>query len=585
MLADPHQRLVEAIRAHQSGDLGAAEDAYRSVLAAQPDHPDALHYLGILAYQREDLRQALELVTRARELKPGDPAIPANLGLVRQALGQIAEAEEAYRASLEMEPRQPEAWFNLGLTRLQQHRPGEAADCFSRTLALHADHLQARRQLGLAMLAMGNGRAAIEALSACLAAQPDDPQLRFELGRAHELAGELDLAARDYRASAKAGGEVGGRSLGRLSVVLRRQGHLDEALAAAESAALASPDDPDVLRSLGHCQKALGELAEAGGTFRRAHRILRAPGDAPAPDLPTFRTTTRAKLRHDREQLRWLLDQDIGKTTLPPVLEACEKLLGEIPDNAADGDLVPIVHPRAHAWYNRCHHLEEGPRQAGGALGPALDARAVEADYRSRGPGVTWIDDFLSGEALAALRRFCMNSTIWYDCDHPNGYLGAYLQDGFCCPLLLQIAEELRAGLPGIFGDHRLMQLWAYKYDSRMSGIDIHADFAAINVNFWISPTGANLDPDHGGMVIWDVEAPLEWTMDEYNTYDPVQQAAIRAFLADHGANEIVIPHRQNRCAVFNSNLLHRTDDIHFRDGYENRRINITMLFGHRESS
>ena len=127
------------------------------------------------------------------------------------------------------------------------------------------------------------------------------------------------------------------------------------------------------------------------------------------------------------------------------------------------------------------------------------------------------------------------------------------------------------------------MQLWAYKYDSRLSGIDIHADFAAINVNFWMSPDDANLDSESGGMVIWDKEAPLEWAMDEYNTYDPVQQDAIRAYLRENRATRLAIPHRQNRCVVFNSNLLHRTDDIHFRDGYENRRINVTMLFGHRD--
>jgi hypothetical protein len=31
-------------------------------------------------------------------------------------------------------------------------------------------------------------------------------------------------------------------------------------------------------------------------------------------------------------------------------------------------------------------------------------------------------------------------------------------------------------------------------------GIGIHADFAAINVNFWITPDDANLDPKSGGI-------------------------------------------------------------------------------------
>ena len=34
---------------------------------------------------------------------------------------------------------------------------------------------------------------------------------------------------------------------------------------------------------------------------------------------------------------------------------------------------------------------------------------------------------------------------------------------------------------------------------------------------------------------------------------------------------------------IYNSDLFHRTDDIRFREGFENRRINVTMLYGRRE--
>ncbi len=580
MSADLSQRMMMAIRAHQAGDLAAAETAYRAVLAAYPEQPDALHYLGVIAYQQDDPDQAARLIGQARQLKPRDPAVAANLGLVFQDQGRAAEAEAQFQASLDLEPRQPEAWFNLGLARRKGHRHAEACDCFRKTLGLDEDHVQARRHLGLALLSLRQGAPAEEALARCVAAAPDDAQLRFELGRARELTGDLDDAAEAFEAAADRDADIRPKALSRLSVVRRRQHRLKDALAAARTAVAGDADDPDALRSLGHCLKALGQLAEAGDVYRKAHGIFRDPAEAATPGLPTFDTTTRAKLRHDEEQLAWLMDQGLQVDTLGPIASATRTALAALPAAADDGELVPA--PASWKWYNRCHYLESGERLPGGALGPGINPAVVEADYHRRAPGITWIDEFLSPEALGALRRFCLNSTIWYDCDHPNGYLGAYLQDGFCNPLLLQIADDLRNTLPGIFEDHRLMQLWAYKYDSRMSGIDIHADFAAVNVNFWITPTEANLDPEHGGMVIWDVEAPLEWTLDEYNTYDPAQQAAIRKFLADNNANEIVIPHRQNRCAVFNSNLLHRTDDIHFRDGYENRRINITMLFGHR---
>jgi hypothetical protein len=36
---------------------------------------------------------------------------------------------------------------------------------------------------------------------------------------------------------------------------------------------------------------------------------------------------------------------------------------------------------------------------------------------------------------------------------------------------------------------------------------------------------------------------------------------------------------------LFNSNLFHETDAINFKTGYENRRMNVTMLFGTRQTT
>ena len=49
--------------------------------------------------------------------------------------------------------------------------------------------------------------------------------------------------------------------------------------------------------------------------------------------------------------------------------------------------------------------------------------------------------------------------------------------------------------------------------------------------------------------------------------------------------NTQVIPYNENRAVIFNSNLFHETDSYEFKEGYENRRINVTMLFGDRATS
>jgi hypothetical protein len=109
----------------------------------------------------------------------------------------------------------------------------------------------------------------------------------------------------------------------------------------------------------------------------------------------------------------------------------------------------------------------------------------------------------------------------------------------------------------------------------------LHADFAAVNVNFWITPEADNLDPHTGGLVIYDTTAPPSWDFETYNRRPDV----IANYLGRQGARAITIPYRENRAIVFNSDLFHATAAIHFRPGHEHRRINVTLLYGDRIST
>ena len=223
-------------------------------------------------------------------------------------------------------------------------------------------------------------------------------------------------------------------------------------------------------------------------------------------------------------------------------------------------------------------HWEGGEQLASPAMSKA-GADTVEQRWRNSDPKLVVIDDLLTQEALEGLRRFCWGSTIWRTA-HTDGYLGAFPENGFSAPLLVQIAEELRAAFPAIFKDHPLLYAWAFKYDSQLGGTEIHADEAAVNVNFWITPDEANLDPGHGGLVVWDKAAPLEWDFAKFN--DDARLA--RGFLSRSGAKPITVPHRANRAVIFDSDLFHETDTIRFAQGYQNRRINVTLLYGRREN-
>lgn len=217
------------------------------------------------------------------------------------------------------------------------------------------------------------------------------------------------------------------------------------------------------------------------------------------------------------------------------------------------------------------HYLPELP-MAGRVLGDN-DYGAIEEKYlRDR---LVVIDDFLSPEALRVLRQFCEEATVW-KVGYERGYLGALLAQGFSPRVLLALADELRQAMPRVVGPHPLLQAWAFKYDQRMQGINLHADFAKVNVNFWITPDDACEDPQSGGMVVYNLPVPKSWTFADYNS----DAEKLGAYLKVHKANPQRVPYRANRCVLFESNLVHITDEMHFKPGYQNRRINVTLLYG-----
>jgi len=362
--------------------------------------------------------------------------------------------------------------------------------------------------------------------------RPSHPGTNNALGIALKDQGRLDEAVTVFRRAATVAPD-NAPSHSNLGNVLFEQGKLEEAEACYRRALALRPDMPDALKNLGLVIVDRGRFEESHAWFNRHAELVYGKGDARVGQpLPH-------KVRHDEEQRDFI--------------------------KSAGGDASGF-------------HLEDGSRVSGRAVNPDSSNGEIAAKWHDEWPQLAVIDNLLTDEALQKLRRFCWGSTIW-QMSHPNGYVGAMPEHGFACPLLAQINEELRSNFPAILGEHPLLRWWGFKYDSRLSGINVHADFAAVNVNFWITPDDANLEPGTGGLVIYDKPAPLEWGFAQYNGAGQ----AVRDFLAQAGAKSVTVPYRANRAVIFDSDLFHETDKIVFKEGYTNRRLNITMLYGTRE--
>ena len=611
------QALQAALGHHRAGRAAAAAALYERVLQQRPGHADALHLFGVLHAQTGRLETALPLLTKAARRAPRNAGFLNDLGNVLKGLGRHDEAVAHYRRAAALDSGNANVRYNLGHALRGAGRPADAVAWLRKALSIRPDHGPALFEFGRALLDLGRAEEAVEVLKKAVAADEGSASAHSDLGNALRESGALEEAEASLRRAIELDPQhaVAHANLGNVLQDLYR---VEEAEAAYRQAIALDPEHAAAHANLGNALKRLGRENEAIASLERAlalkpdratyranlGMVHAARGDAPAalacfgdaatlrhgsplaPDVLTQRREERPavpvapfKLQHDAEQIRWLCGEGRIDASFERVAEAYEKILAALPAAAPPEAPVALEAPdwrRIAAAYNRPLHLPEAPAATDAAVNPDLDASAIEAAYQESAPNLVVVDDFLTQDALDRLWRFCLDATVWYQVK--RGYLGAYLVDGFATALALQIADELRSCLPGIFRSHRLEQLWAYKYDSRLQGIATHADFAAVNVNFWVTPDEANRNPDSGGLVIHKAHAPSDWAFRTYNA----DSARMAKFLADAGGEPVTVPYRRNRVVIFDSDLFHRTDDLDFHPGYENRRINVTMLFGDR---
>jgi len=374
-----------------------------------------------------------------------------------------------------------------------------------------------------------------------------------------------------------------------LGAVMSNLRRFDEAMALFERALAMRANFAEAHFNLGLAKFERADFAGAARTFARCVALNRGEpwdearradlGREPSPPFqPKDMGVNPVKLRHDCEQLEYLL----GMGRLPPayreVLEDYRALLRETAAVPID-ELVafdPARHPLVARTYKRPVLIAAAPPPPGPLINPALEVAAIQERYLGAQPNIIAVDDLLTPQALAAVRRFCLESTIWNNIK--PGYLGAYFFDGFCSELLLRLAWELRESFPRMMRGLPLQMMWGYKCDQTLPGLAVHADEAAVNVNFWITDDEANLDKEHGGLLVYPQDAPRDWGFTKFNK----DLGTILRFLESVGAEPVRVPYRRNRAVIFDSDLFHATDQTRFREGYVNRRVNITLLYGLR---
>ncbi len=234
---------------------------------------------------------------------------------------------------------------------------------------------------------------------------------------------------------------------------------------------------------------------------------------------------------------------------------------------------IPEDSARAHNYFSTHAHIPPSVRVPPAYTHP--DKHQHLQEFATR--GWTVVDHFFTPEVIAAFYEYCQHTALWQH--HYPGYEGAHLDSGLSTPLLYKMGACLWHSYPEIFASHQLMYAWAFRYVSdlqlRNQGVALHHDSAHINVNLWLTPDVYN-QGDTGGLIVYPHAPPETWDLERYT----LTSSQMRDFVKAKGLEPVRIPYRQGRMVIFNSRFLHASDRFQFGETPEQRRLNLTLLYG-----
>lgn len=193
------EALSIAVQLQRAGHLDEAEIVYRRILAIEPDHPDALHFLGVLFHQRGRGDAAVELIEKSIALQPGQPDRYNNLGNVLVELGRLPEATHAYEKAIVLQPAHADAHNNLGAVLRARGQFQEAAAAYQKAIDLDPGHVNAYNNFGNLLSSRGMVKEALDYYCKAVAAMPSHAPSRKLLGIAYYRIGQIERAENVFR--------------------------------------------------------------------------------------------------------------------------------------------------------------------------------------------------------------------------------------------------------------------------------------------------------------------------------------------------------------------------------------------------
>lgn len=238
--------LQTALTALAEERLGEARQGFERVLAAEPDHPIALHWAAVIAYQQGAAPDAiLGQIDRAIALDGEQALFHNSRGALLYALGRDLEAAESFHRAVQIDDQDGPIWNNLGNALLRLNRLDEAENCYRQALQVAPGLISAINNLGVALKRRGRLDRALICFREAILHMPDFQDAHFNLAELYYHLDMIPEAEAEFRRCIELDPDFR-QAHASLAQCLHEQSRREEALALLRDAQARFPDDEDI---------------------------------------------------------------------------------------------------------------------------------------------------------------------------------------------------------------------------------------------------------------------------------------------------------------------------------------------------
>lgn len=185
------QHYESAVALHRQDKLAEAERHYQAVRQTYPNHPGALHGLGLICIRTQRFEEATEFLRGATAAAPQDIAIRSDLGKAWLMLGRYEDARCSFQDVLDTDPAHVAALAGLGDALGILGRPDEAKSAFEKLVAIDPSNAAGHFGIGTILTQQGQFDDARSAFENAVARAPRRPAYRRALAESERF-GEND---------------------------------------------------------------------------------------------------------------------------------------------------------------------------------------------------------------------------------------------------------------------------------------------------------------------------------------------------------------------------------------------------------